>query len=372
MASTQTRSQRTTTTHDGISNINNAHNSNNNKPTYTVAHLLTKITTLIETCDFELAYTFCLRALAMESDNVAVLEATGAVELELEKFEEAREHFSKAISLSPSRGSSKYMYMGQLSENLDSINYFQTGIDLMTEELKSVSAASTSEEQEHHQALCRKISTALCSMTEIYLTDCCFESDAESRCESYLNRAIEIDKSNPEVYQVLASVRLSQQRKEDAKLALENSINLWINAEPGMYSNAIMPTYAARISLVKLLLELSQYNRALTVLDGLQKEDDEMIELWYLYGWSYYCMGEDASNDEEKSSNWEDARDCLNTCKKLFNKFESDDDGICQHTQELLQTINAFLKPSTSASEDECSSFGARERYVAPYYYPFD
>ncbi|CAG8497987.1 12947_t:CDS:2, partial [Ambispora leptoticha] len=189
-----------------------------------------------------------------------------------------------------------------------------------------------------------------------------FEPDAESRCESYLNRAIEIDENNPEVYQVLASVRLSQQRNEDAKIALENSINLWINAEP---DNAIMPTYAARISLVKLLLELSQYNRALTVLEGLQKEDDEMIELWYLYGWSYYCMGEDASNDEEKSSNWEDARDCLNTCKQLSNRFESEDDGIRQHTQELLQTINAFLKPrplkTNSTHGKESSGFGARE-----------
>ncbi|CAG8766674.1 4224_t:CDS:2, partial [Ambispora leptoticha] len=123
------------------------------------AHLLTKITTFIETCDFELAYTFCLRALEMEPDNVAVLEATGAVELELEKPDEAREIL-------------KIHVYGQLSESLDSINYLLTGVDLMTEELKSLDVASTPEAQENHQALCRKISTALCSMTEIYLTDC--------------------------------------------------------------------------------------------------------------------------------------------------------------------------------------------------------
>ncbi|CAG8825355.1 3829_t:CDS:2, partial [Gigaspora rosea] len=134
--------------------------------------------------------------------------------------------------------------------------------------------------QDSQESLSHKISTALCSMTEIYLTDY-----AESKCEDYLNKALEIDPTNPEVYQLLASVRLSQQRNEEAKIALEKSLSLWINLEPG---NQSIPSYETRISLIKLLLELSQYTQALSVLEILQKEDDQVVDIWYLYGWCYY------------------------------------------------------------------------------------
>ena len=61
-----------------------------------------------------------------------------------------------------------------------------------------------------------------------------FEEDAEQKCEEYLNKAMELDFSNPEVYQLLASVRLSQQKHDDAKIALEKSLDLWISLDPGL------------------------------------------------------------------------------------------------------------------------------------------
>ncbi len=58
---------------------------------YTVDDLLKRITSLIDTCDYELASTFCARALNIEPKNVVLLETAGTVKLELEKFEEAQE-----------------------------------------------------------------------------------------------------------------------------------------------------------------------------------------------------------------------------------------------------------------------------------------
>ena len=142
-----------------------------------------------------------------------------------------------------------------------------------------------------------------------------FEPDAESKCESYLNQALEIDSTNPEIFQSLASVRLSQQRNEDAKVALEKSLNLWINDyEPGHPS---IPPYETRISLVKLLLELSEYVKALSVLEILQKENDQVVDLWYLYGWCYFCM---SLNDEHKI-HLKDAQECLTTCENVNKKI---------------------------------------------------
>ena len=83
-----------------------------------------------------------------------------------------------------------------------------------------------------------------------------------------------------------------------------------------------MPSYELRISLVKLLLELAEYSKALDVLSNLQQENEEVVDLWYLYGWCYYCMGEGTQDENERIVNWKDARDCLTKCKKVCHYFD--------------------------------------------------
>ena len=60
-----------------------------------------------------------------------------------------------------------------------------------------------------------------------------FEEDAEAKCEELLQSAIQFDPTDPEVYQTMASVRLSQERDEDAVQALDKSWSIWRAAEPG-------------------------------------------------------------------------------------------------------------------------------------------
>lgn len=135
-----------------------------------------------------------------------------------------------------------------------------------------------------------------------------------------------MDPQNPEVYQLLASVRLSQQRNEDAQQALIKSMELWQDKEPGDPS---IPIYDTRLALVRLLMELGMFEHAFTVLEGLQKENDQVVDLWYLYGWAYYCLGEDADrSDEERQGHWEDARDCLETAVKVREREREREDGI--------------------------------------------
>ena len=59
--------------------------------------------------------------------------------------------------------------MGQLSDGLESISNFQNGVNIMLAEYTS---SSSNDDESDKQNLKRKISNALCSMTEIYLTDC--------------------------------------------------------------------------------------------------------------------------------------------------------------------------------------------------------
>jgi hypothetical protein len=62
----------------------------------------------------------------------------------------------------------------------------------------------------------RQICKAHCSIAELYLTDLCFEEDAEQSCEAAVARAAEVEEDSLEVHQVRASLLISQQRKPEA------------------------------------------------------------------------------------------------------------------------------------------------------------
>ena len=76
-----------------------------------------------------------------------------------------------------------------------------------------------------------------------------------------------------------------------------------------------------RIELVKRFIELSEYSPALLVLQTIMASDDQEVEAWYLEGWCFYLMAEQAKSENIKIEDlsWEelarDARDCLETCK---------------------------------------------------------
>ncbi|KAG2178280.1 hypothetical protein INT44_001430 [Umbelopsis vinacea] len=313
---------------------------------YTVVDLLPKIQANIDSLEYDTAYAFCKRALELDNDHVELLEITGLVEVELGDLWNAREHYAKAVQLQPESGFEKYMCLGQLSGELDAIQCFQKGVELMEKQKKTYDPVS-----QEAITLGNKIASALCSMTEIYLTDCCFEADAEQKCEQYLETAQLADPKSPEVYQMLASVRLSQVRNDEARAALEHSLQLWSDKDPGDPS---IPIYDTRLALVKLLLEVQLYAEAFNVLEGLQKENDQSVDLWYLWGWSYYCLGEEQDlPEEERKHHWEDARDCLETAIKIYNATGADDEAMLQHAQELVHNINAVVPAAAEEEEDD-------------------
>lgn len=82
-----------------------------------------------------------------------------------------------------------------------------------------------------------------------------------------------------------------------------------------------MPSIPSRLSLIKLFIELSLFTPALLVLHGVMASDDQEVEAWYLEGWCFFLMSEQAQENggtlDELS--WQelakDARDCLETCQ---------------------------------------------------------
>jgi hypothetical protein len=59
------------------------------------------------------------------------------------------------------------------------------------------------------------------------------------------------------------------------------------------------------------------------VLQGIMASDDEEVEAWYLEGWCFFLMAEQARERGGKLDEltWEelakDSRDCLETCKTV-------------------------------------------------------
>ncbi len=98
-----------------------------------------------------------------------------------------------------------WMYLGQLLAEKHSLECFERGVGLMKEKLAS--AATTDEEK---PILIQRIVSGLVSGAELYLTDLCFEENAESMCESLLQEALSYDSNAIEPLQSLASMRISQ------------------------------------------------------------------------------------------------------------------------------------------------------------------
>ena len=142
-----------------------------------------------------------------------------------------------------------------------------------------------------------------------------------------------MDPGNSEALQSLASVRLSQQRPDEAKQCLEQAWSAWKDLDLGMYDAYIrirtdipsedpkVPPVSTRLSIVKLFLELSLYAPALLVLQGIMAADDQDVEAWYLEGWCFFIMSEQAQENGGTLDDltWQelarDSRDCLETCR---------------------------------------------------------
>ena len=156
-----------------------------------------------------------------------------------------------------------------------------------------------------------------------------FDPSAEKNCEELLNQALQLSPKNPEALQSLASVRLSQSRPDEAKDALSLSYIAWKDLDP---SDSSVPPIPTRLALAKLFIEVGMFRDALGVLNGVMANDDQEVEAWYLEGWCFFLMAEEAKMGGVKVKEkvdeipWEDlakdARDCLETCQMVRNLSE--------------------------------------------------
>jgi predicted Zn-dependent protease len=123
-----------------------------------------------------------------------------------------------------------------------------------------------------------------------------------------------------EVYSTFASVRISQQRPDEARFLLEKSMDAWYTEQDPIVIQPHWPLYASRLNLARLLIELELHDRACAVLETCMAENDEDAEGWYLFGWCYYQILQSPATDETENASV--AADSLECLERVLNVFD--------------------------------------------------
>lgn len=259
--------------------------------------------------------------LSIHPNSPPALDLLGEIHIELGDTSAAFSAFSKSASLDPDgnpepagSGPEKFLWLAQLSSADAAVSYYEQGITIIKRWLAAATTntTTTTTPPPADRGLESKLVSALCGLAEIYMSDLCMEPDAESRCEKYVTEALLALPESAEALQTLASMRISQQRLDDAVAALERAFESWKGLEIG---DARIPPYANRVNLSKLLIETAQYETALEVLEVLQMEDDQLPDLWYLGGWCLFLLGEgEKEKGGEWEESWESAKEWLGNC----------------------------------------------------------
>lgn len=288
------------------------------------------------------------------------LNLLGEISVELGDVPGARSYFQQAVTLDPEGtvpeivggGAEKFLWLAQLCEEggQASVGWFEKGVVALQHEIGEIENGNVNGLDEDSVMMLRiekkrKLANALCGVAEIYMTDLSWEEDAEARCEALITQAMAVeDETSPEVLQTLASIRLSQQRVEDAQSALSRSLNAWKDLEP---EDAAVPDFASRISLSRLLMEAEMEAEAMTVLERLIMEDDQSVEAWYLGGWCQYLLSERTAEPEPLNG----SRHWLKMALKLYTMLDYEDERLLEHTKELVGKLDTVLGPEDEDAE---------------------
>ncbi len=245
--------------------------------------------------------------------------------------------------MQPETTPDRFFAFAQLLSGADALQVYEHGLQVFF-----------ASEQQPSAEMSKKVSTACCSAAEIFMTDLCDEEGAEVSCEKWLIKAAGAFSANAEYFRVLADLRMCQERPEEARVAVMEAVRLW-NAELETLLNPVeeqsvdllveLPSYDSRIAAAKILIEVSELESAVSVLEQLLKEDDGVLMTWYLL-----CFALGASSASEAAEACKDAiYGALRVARRegLFLDFEAltTDDDL------LLEILN-FAKERQLSLDD--------------------
>nr|KAK5438751.1 hypothetical protein LTR18_008728 [Exophiala xenobiotica] len=285
------------------------------------------------------------------------------IQLALGDADSARRSFSRAVQIDQNGAlvsAEPWLWLAQLCEEggRESVSYFEKATEVLRNEIDVLEDDDAKEIDQTVTILDQKrakLADALCAMAEVYMTDLSWEDDAEQRCETLVTEAVAVcpERLSAGVLQTLASVRISQERIEDARQAVRWSMGIWKDIPADVESDS-RPDFATRVSLSRLLMEVEAEPEAMTVLEGLIREDDQSVESWYLGGWCQVLMSQKPEMlSEGLSKSQELAKTWLDNCLRLYRVQDYEDDRLREHALELVQQLNKSLGVDDQMDDDD-------------------
>ncbi|ODQ63867.1 hypothetical protein NADFUDRAFT_83960 [Nadsonia fulvescens var. elongata DSM 6958] len=288
--------------------------------------------------------------------NITLLQVLGEAFLEYGDTEQAYNLFIKASELDPTGsqgGMEKFLWLGQIVGGRSGEVWFQKGMELLRSEIskKEQEFSSINDKAGQQQRLeqlkievaflKRKLCEALCGVIEIWMTDLCMEPEAESKCDGLITESLLVDNTLAESWTVLGSIRISQQRNEEAVVALAKAWDL--------YKDELDPPTPSLLTLARYLVEMKQDEIAVECLQKIQDLDEAIVEVHYLEGFvnfnAYKAIVEKVGNlisdelNEEKKSYVADARMSFKKALHFMQFDENVDAEIKTHIEQMLNEL---------------------------------
>jgi|EP00505_MAST-04D_sp_SCG-Rhode-Island_P004282 tetratricopeptide (TPR) repeat protein len=224
--------------------------------------------------NLELAYQFFGRAVTNAPNDPHVLAMYAEfLAGSLGDVEEAKKVLESCVQCG-GRGQ-VYFSLGQVQTGMDAVQSFRAGI----------------EQLEHDPQNNEIIASAYCRICEVFMTDLCFEENAEQICVTCATKAVELSVGGGrvEALHCWASVLISQQKTTEAKAEILKAFAILQDLEDDdeIIEVADVVEYEMRLNVSKVLIEVGCGSEASIVLEALLLESDADIEVWYCCGLAY-------------------------------------------------------------------------------------
>lgn len=254
------------------------------------------------------------------------LESFGETLLENGQLDKAYGVLTKACELDPEalKGVEKFLYLGQISGGPEGKQLLETGVNRLLAQLQSLEGdgqdlgilmdAYGGDKAQVKEYLQDKLNQAIFAIIEIWMTDLCMEESAEQECDSWIDKSMQLDPTNPEAWSLLASIRISQQRAQEASEAIKKAWELFSAKkallEQSATENATLAAQARTeaeylaladplVALARFAIEMGLFEDAAEIAASVQDINDQSIESSYLGGFANYLEAVRRQNNIE-------------------------------------------------------------------------
>ncbi|KAF3988727.1 hypothetical protein FT663_03208 [Candidozyma haemuli var. vulneris] len=347
---------------------------------------------------------------AKNQDDPKLLEVFGECLLEVNDVESAYNVLEKAVSLDTegALGVDKFLYLGQIIGGNDGINHINVALAKLQEQLQKVVDNSGTDDsvlvdlaqlypstEDLAGHLIKKLNQGIFAEIEIWMTDLCMEPEAEEQCDKLISHSLTLDETNPEALSLLASIRISQQKNEEAQEALLKSWSLFQEKKVALEENQkkddgedasleYVELVQPLLGLARFAIELGMYEVAPSIAASVAEINDNALDAFYYEALAHLLRAKQVygelnpssvpeesdyreidldqvkkSDDENVQSGLHDARSALTQGYRVLNSASAEamDPDVAGQVSELLTELGgpimADLLPERKNDDDE-------------------